>query len=667
MSSFFSRGAAIKGMLVASMLLLPLGALAQPQAPVPDLPSIESFFTPPELQSARLSPSGRWLAAVVQPQGARARLVVSDLEGKEAAKVVAQFSRADVNTVRWISEDWLVFDTRDTVDRSGREPGPGLMSVRRDGERMRLLIKREWDTEFAAGGANPLEANHEMLALGALGTNEIIVGEYPLDAGGEFSYVRPFVLNAESGARRKLSGNAPAGMTDWVFDVQGRPRAAILVKGNRVVAHWHDLATGEWRVIGDFERLAVDFWPAFVDGADNLYVEHKDSAGYSAMSRFDLATGKIAAEPLVSTPGFSGGVGVIQSRRDGALLAVDVLTDASSRVWLLPELKAIQAKVDAKLPGRINRVSCGGCSKPVNVLVHSSSDRHPGEYLIYQPEADKWQRIGVQRPAVDPRRMATMEFHRTKARDGKDLPVWITRTPGGDAKPRPAVVLVHGGPWARGAQWRWKDDAQFLASRGYVVIEPEFRGSTGYGDDHYRAGWKQWGQAMQDDVTDALRFAVQRGWVDDKRVCIAGASYGGYATLMGLAKDPEQYRCGVAWVGVSDPRLMFSIHWSNINRDNKKHTMPAMIGDPEKDAAMLAANSPLEHAFRIKAPVFLAYGRKDRRVPIEHGERMRDALRKAGNEPQWVVYDDEGHGWERPENTIDFWRKVEAFLAKNLK
>jgi dipeptidyl aminopeptidase/acylaminoacyl peptidase len=199
------------------------------------------------------------------------------------------------------------------------------------------------------------------------------------------------------------------------------------------------------------------------------------------------------------------------------------------------------------------------------------------------------------------------------------------------------------------------------------VITPEFRGSTGFGDQHFRAGWKQWGLRMQDDVNDALRFAVDKGLVDPKRVCIAGASYGGYATLMGLARDPDLFKCGVAWVAVTDPRLMYSVHWSDVSKETKEYTMPVMVGDQQKDAAMLEANAPIRLASKIKAPLLLAYGLQDRRVPLVHGEKMRSALIAAGAKPEWVVYDNEGHGWENSDNEIDFWTRVERFLEKNLK
>jgi dipeptidyl aminopeptidase/acylaminoacyl peptidase len=229
-------------------------------------------------------------------------------------------------------------------------------------------------------------------------------------------------------------------------------------------------------------------------------------------------------------------------------------------------------------------------------------------------------------------------------------------------------VLVHGGPWVRDGQWTWSSMGQFLASRGYVVIEPEFRGSTGYGEAHFKAGWKQWGQAMQDDVADALLWAQAQKLATDK-VCIAGASYGGYSTLMGLVRQPELYRCGIAWLAVTDLPLYVTGSWwvdDDISELLRRHTVPDMVGDAEKDADMLARNSPVLLASHIKAPVLLAFGDADRRVPLAHGKRMREAMQKAGQEPEWVSYSGEGHGWAKLTTRLDFAQRVEKFLAQHL-
>jgi dipeptidyl aminopeptidase/acylaminoacyl peptidase len=199
-----------------------------------------------------------------------------------------------------------------------------------------------------------------------------------------------------------------------------------------------------------------------------------------------------------------------------------------------------------------------------------------------------------------------------------------------------------------------------------MVIEPEFRGSEGYGFKLFRAGWKQWGLAMQDDVADAVQWAVKQGWVDGKRVCIAGASYGGYATLMGLVRNGDLYQCGVAWVAVTDISLMYSIYWSDTSEEAKNYSMPLLIGDPVADAAQFKQTSPLEQAAKVNKPLLLAYGGADVRVPIKHGSEFRDAVGRTNKDVQWVVYPEEGHGWRMLETEVDFWTRVEKFLGRYL-
>jgi len=299
------------------------------------------------------------------------------------------------------------------------------------------------------------------------------------------------------------------------------------------------------------------------------------------------------------------------------------------------------------------------------VLVNSTSDRQPGLVSIYDVKANTLQTLGSARPWIEPAQMATLDLQRFIARDGLQIPVYVTRPPGAKG-PAPAVVLVHGGPWVRGGSWRWNAEAQFLASRGYVVIEPEFRGSTGYGSRLFTAGFKQWGLAMQDDVADAALWAVKQGYADARRICIAGASYGGYATLMGLIKHPEVFRCGVQWVGVSDIDLMYSIAWSDADAWWQTYGMPVLVGDRVRDAAQLAATSPLKRAAELRRPLLMAYGGEDRRVPLAHGTAMRDALRPTNSEVEFVVYPGEGHGFMLEATRVDFWSRVERFLGKHL-
>jgi dipeptidyl aminopeptidase/acylaminoacyl peptidase len=261
--------------------------------------------------------------------------------------------------------------------------------------------------------------------------------------------------------------------------------------------------------------------------------------------------------------------------------------------------------------------------------------------------------------------MAERDFVRLPARDGLSIPMHVTKPAG--KGPWPTVVLVHGGPWVRGGSWQWTGESQFLASRGYLVLEPEFRGSRGYGQKHEHAGYKQWGLKMQDDVTDATRWAIDKKLADPQRVCLAGASYGGYATLIGLIREPALYRCGVAWIAVTDINLMYDISWSDTSEEFKRYGMPVRVGDQVKDAAQLEETSPVKQAHRLKQPLLLAFGAADRRVPLDHGTRFRDAVSKTNTQVEWVVYNNEGHGFSKPENRFDFYERMERFLATHLQ
>jgi dipeptidyl aminopeptidase/acylaminoacyl peptidase len=649
----------------ATTLAVCQNAAAQ-AAPTSKAIPVEHFFNRPDIDEMRLSPDGRWVAATVRGKNERLNLVMMDLEGKEAPAILVQLWREDVVNVRWVNDQWLIFEVADIVSNDGDWRGQGLMAITRTADRKKVLIKNVWETEFGNPGAGPLEANHGLLAMGAWGGNEIIIGEY-VYGPKDLERIRPFALDISTGARRQLLNTTPANVQEWLFDSKGRPRAAVSFDAGKSAVHWWDQKTDAWRRVAEYSVLDVRLRPVGIVGESELLMSTTDAQGFSEIRQVEVGTSLTgnSGTVVVSTPGFSSAARPVISRETGEWVGVRLNTEMSWTQWRDPVRSRIQAEADAMLPDRNNDIQFSTGKSPKRVLVRSSSDRDPGEYLLYEPESKKWQRLGARRADIAPKDQMGMEFHRIPTRDGQQVPTWITRPAG--ANKMPAVVLVHGGPWVRGTYWSWDREAQFLASRGYVVIQPEFRGSTGFGYDHFRAGWKQWGQAMQDDVSDALKFAVAKGWVDKDRVCIAGASYGGYSTLMGLAKNPEQYRCGIAWVAVSDPQLLYEAFWSDLSGDAKNYTMPEMIGDRTKDAAMLRANSPLEQAARIKAPVLLAYGGRDRRVPIEHGQRMREALTKSGNKPEWVVYDNEGHGWSRVENQQDFWKRVEKFLAENLK
>jgi dipeptidyl aminopeptidase/acylaminoacyl peptidase len=649
----------------------------------PALLPVEMFYRHADIGAARLSPSGKRLAVSVSQAG-RVALAVFDLAGGAPVKIVAYYDRTDVRSFAWVNDERLVFNLIE-LDAGGGDQrwGPGLLSVGLDGARPRLLVRTNRDfvvVDRSPAVREPLDANHALLAVPLGGGDEVVVGKFKRDGSGELQAVLPLKLNALTGRTQSLAVGMPEGVTRWWFDPQGEPRVGESQREGQVSVFWRAPGTDTWALLDRFPALARKFRPREVDAAGKLYVtvDNTGDARTSELRRFDFAAGKPEAEALVRTPGFDFQGGLVHDlsplrRATATALGVRVLTDAETTVWFDERLTRLQKLVDAKLPGHTNRISCRSCGDADGVLlVQSWSDQDPSQFWIYQAAGEVWQRVGAMRKDIEPRRMATLDFHRFKARDGLEIPVWVTLPsgpkPSATPIPRPAVVVVHGGPWVRGRRWEWDGEAQFLASRGYVVIEPEFRGSTGFGDRLFRAGFKQWGQAMQDDLADALQWAVGQGWVDPKRVCIVGGGYGGYAALMGLVRQPELYRCGVALGAISDPRLMLQWNWRyNMSDESRLYALPQLIGDPVTDAGMLAAMAPVVQAARIRLPLLLVHGQQDEAVPIEHGEKLRSAMRAAGQEPAWVVYADEGHGLLRPDNRFDFARRMERFLAQHLQ
>ena len=647
-------------------------ATAQDAAALPD---VQTFFRNPDIGAIKLSPSGKWLAMTAAAGNGRIALAVVDVDGKVPIALAASAGNTDVRSFEWVDDERLVFNVVDTrLGGTDQRFGPGLFSVRRDGKEMRELIKLRdaFVSTSPVIGREPLGGNHSLLMIPRDGSGEVIVGQYKWTDWGELDTMDALRLNVTTGRTRPFAIARPAHVRDWLFDPKGEPRVTVSTREGVTSIHWRAPGQDGWTRIATGPSLQQKFRPRFVDESGRLYVTANVGRGATeALKLFDFASGVPEPQSIVTTPGFDFDGSLVQDATGDTVYGVRVVTDAETTVWFDRRMQELQRIVDAKFPGRINTLSCSRCKDPELLLVHSYSDQDPGRFWLYRPRAEAWTSLGAVRRDIAPARMATLDFVRAKARDGLDLPIWVT-TPKKDAPgvrdgKRAAVVLVHGGPWVRGGNWGWDGNAQFLASRGYVVIEPEFRGSTGYGAVHFRSGWKKWEGAMQDDVADALHAVAAKGLVDPKRVCIAGASYGGYATLMGMIRYPDLYRCGVAWVAVTDPRLLFENSWENDSSEEaRQHSMPAMIGDPVKDAAMLKSAAPLERAAELRGPLLLAFGRDDRRVPVRHGTLMREALRAQGREPEWIVYDDEGHGWFKVANRVDFWTRVERFLDAHI-
>ena len=658
---------------LGSALALILCSAAPLHAAAPAaLPPIEAFFANPVLAGAKLSPSARYLAAVSGAPGRRDSLVVIDLKEK-SAKLVAGYGNVDILHFEWVNDGRLVFNVTDRqVAPGGQYMAAGLYAVDKDGGQLRQLAERRGDAQDTTSsriGRRILPWHTFMMdGRGAQNSEFIYAESYDYDDGsGELKTVNLLKLNTLTGAVQTVQ--RPARVKDWMLDHKGEPRLATAVENGVTTIWYRDPANNGWRVLSTFSTYqgGKDAFDPLGFGSDGtLYVTAKGGADTTSVYTVDPATGKRSAEPVVLTPGYDFAGSLIRS--GDKLLGIRVRTDAAGTIWLDPAMAKVQQQLDSVLPGTINLMSFPSSNHAEWALVQSYSDVKPPFYTLYNIKTGALDPVGQAYPGIDPARMGRQDPVRYKARDGMEIPALLT-LPANGAKNAPLVVLVHGGPYVHGNNWGWYPDTQFLASRGYAVLEPDFRGSTGYGDKHFRAGWKQWGLKMQDDIADGARWAIAQGIADPKRICIAGASYGGYATLMGLVNDPDLYQCGVSWVGVTDINLLYDGHWSftsDMTEQWKQYGMPDMVGDQVKDAEQLKATSPIQQAARIKAPLLLAYGGVDRRVPMYHGRKFMEAIKPTNSQVEWIAYQDEGHGWLLPANQVDFWSRVEKFLDKNI-
>jgi dienelactone hydrolase len=636
-------------------------------------PAAESFFQDPAVSHVQLSPQGGYVALVNRLPGGVGVLAVRDTSDVNKVNVIIKTSDQEtITAVHWINENRIGF----TIQNLRIEFLGNLdeMAADRDGGKLMHLISGNWGHQREVTGsairAHLLTADYAYYGVAHDGSDDILVEKYTwnnIDRAPEQS--RLYRLDTRTRQLKPtFEGGQPGQARYWMTDSRDVPRVVTSVRQGRCITSYRRADDTTW---SELENSACykdqRFSPEFFDGDDTLYVSASHQ-GYDALFRYDLKNRKMASEPFISVPGFDFQGSAETDGISGKLVGIHLQTDAGTTLWLDPSMKAEQAKIDAMLPATTNTVHCArACLKAPVLLVVTSSDREPDRYILYTRADGTLLSLGSAQPAIQADQMGMRDFHRFKARDGREIPAYVTLPPGKATAPLPAVVLVHGGPSVRGAYWDWEDEAQFLASRGYVVIQPEFRGGTGFGYDHFRAGWKQWGGTMQDDLADAAQWAVRQGWADPKRIGIIGASYGGYATLMGLIKHPEIFRAGVEWAGVTDIGLMFDTPYSDASQESLNYGMRTLIGDPDKDAELLRKNSPLLRAVELKQPLLMAHGLEDLRVPVVHANSFRDAVKRNNANVEFITYANEGHGWRHADNRIDFWKRVDAFLEKNLK
>lgn len=596
----------------------------------------ESLFGNPVKAAPKVSPDGRRLAFLAPDEGVL-NLWLADAPRPDApARPVTKDRGRGIRSYFWASDnEHLVY----VQDKDGDENWH-LYKVHVGTGAVADL------TPFPGAQAHPLSTDPKF-------PHEMLVSANDRDARLH-DVLR---VDLRDGSFKRACEN-PGDVVGWLPDAHFRVRAAKAQRADggselRV----RDTESAPWRVLAawgpDDQGGALGWTPA----GDALYVETSLGADTSRL----VVLGLDGAETPVFHDARADLGGAMFHPTDYRLQAVSVEPERSEWTVLDPSVAPDFAALAAACPGDFEVVSRDDADR--TWVVFYNNDTRPPCYYLYDRAAKKAEFLFSTRPALEGAALGAMEPVSFPARDGLTLRGYLTLPPGG-GKNLPLVLLVHGGPWARD-HWGWHPEALWLADRGFAVLRVNFRGSTGYGQKHLHAGDREWGAKMQDDLTDAVAWAVARGVADPRRAAIYGGSYGGYAALAGAAFTPDVYACAVDIVGPSNlETLIKSIppYWEPMKR-----VFDLRVGDLEKEPAFLRQRSPLFSAERIKIPLLIAQGANDPRVKQAESEQIVDVLKAKGKAVEYMLFPDEGHGFARPENRLKFYAAAEAFLAAHLQ
>jgi dipeptidyl aminopeptidase/acylaminoacyl peptidase len=607
----------------------------------PEIP-MKDFFRNPKRSSYKLSPDGQRLAYMKSYKD-RMNVYVRALGAPDSEAVrVTTVTERDISAYFWKGNDRIIY----LRDKGGNE-NFHLYAVQ-----LTKALKPGQTRELTP---------YEGVRVGVADDLE----EHPTDMLVTMNKRNPrlfdlYRLNTQTGDTTRLITNN-ANYQRYITDHEGRVRMVVKTDGvNQTLLHRSDASEAFQPVLRTNFRQTVA--PLFFT-ADNqqFYALSNLERDKQALVRFDPITGQ-ETEVLLRNDTYDMG-GAVWSDRQDTIVAAYWTADKRRYQIFTDKRQRIMARLKAELGDREVVISNKDDAED-DFIVRTYSDLTRGAYYHYDYQTDELRKLGAVAPWLAPGQMAPMKPISYKARDGLTIHGYLTLPRGRPPRDLPVVVKVHGGPWAR-VSWGFDPETQFLANRGYAVLQVNFRGSTGYGRDFWTAGFGEWGKKMQNDITDGVQWLIRKGIADPEHVGIYGGSYGGYATLAGVTFTPDLYACGVDYVGVSNLfTFMETIppYWKPM-----LDMMHEMVGDPKADSAQFRATSPVFHADKIQCPLFIAQGANDPRVNKAEADQIVEAL-KANNVPhRYMVKEDEGHGFRKQENRFDFYAAMEEFLAKHLQ
>ncbi|HZN09826.1 MAG TPA: S9 family peptidase [Pyrinomonadaceae bacterium] len=621
------------------LLVFPIAALAQKKAQsketmAPIIP-LKDFFRNPTKTAYALSPNGEYLA-YLQPWETRLNVFVEKIGSGKAVRVTSAKER-DISGYAWKGDNRIVY-----IQDTGGDENYRLYAVGVDGSNPKDLTPFE---KVRAQIIDRLERNE----------NEILVG-LNKRLPRVFDVYR---INVNTGEMQMVAEN-PGNYTGWSTDWDGKLRIALTTDGVNNTLMFRNNETEKFApVITTTFRETISPL-VFTPDNKQLYVATNIGRDKTAIVKYDVETKK-EIEKIYEHPEVDV-TNLLTSRKRRVITGVAYVTDKQNYQFFDKDRADLQKDLERRLPGY--EVRLAGCNLDEDkCLVRTFTDRSLGTYYFYDRKAKDLRKLADVSPWLNDQDLVPMKPITYQSRDGLTIHGYLTLPKGVPARNLPVVVNPHGGPWARDV-WGYNPEVQFLANRGYAVLQMNFRGSTGYGRKFWEASFKQWGKAMQDDITDGVQWLIKQGIADPKRIGIYGGSYGGYATLAGVTFTPDLYAAAVDYVGVSNIFTFiesFPPYWKPY-----LEMVYEMVGHPEKDKDLLTAASPVFHSKNIKVPLLIAQGANDPRVKKAESDQMVAALKARGIEVPYIVKSNEGHGFSNEENRFEFYRAMEEFLGKHL-
>ena len=649
-------------------------------AQTPSRPPIEAFGQLPNLNKPVISPDGKYVAVLQGLNGRPALVIYTVGAGADTKPVIVGFSDWVFGDISWAKNDRLIaYLTKDDKlnwnykDANRLETWGRAISLDTKGGDLQVLFKHnvafgnnidmsgvvDTDLDDPDNVYIPYYAWSDMQSP----TEEAMRARTGNDDDTDLSRYDMFKVNVRNGDDEKVvAGDYDT--REWYMDGHGHVLARLDRGRRSLVEHVKVYEKGDWREIQTADASAGH--SAAIRGVSedgNALIQGSYSKdGMEDLVRTDLATG--AESPLFSQSSFDV-EGVIADEWTGRIIGAAYDADSPQFVYFDPAREALQRGLLAAFPGLTVHAVSEDVARDL-VLVAVEGPRKPTTYYMLDRGSHQASLIGRTYPHLVESDLGDVKPYPYAARDGLAIPAYLTLPPGRPAKNLPTIIFPHGGPEDRddiGFDW-W---AQFMANRGYAVLQPNFRGSSGYGIKFDEAGQHEWGLKMQDDITDGVKKLIADGIADPKRVCIVGASYGGYASLAGATFTPDLYACAVAFAGVFDlPRFL---HTKKTRSDNDAAILSgwsALIGDVDSDGDRLDATSPARHADKVKCPVLLLHGDGDTTVPIEQSEIEEAALKSAGKNVQFVRLEGDDHYLKLGTTRVRMLKEIEAFLAANI-